>query len=56
MKDRLEAYVEGVLVKQQAKKMGIVATDSEVEGFIEGIKKQNLITDAELRDSSERTT
>ncbi|OPY03186.1 MAG: Chaperone SurA precursor [Syntrophorhabdus sp. PtaB.Bin047] len=50
MKDRLEAYVEGVLVKQQAKKMGIVATDSEVEGFIEGIKKQNLITDAELRE------
>jgi len=49
MKDRLEAYVEGVLVKQQAKKMGIVATDSEVEGFIEGIKNQNLITDAELR-------
>jgi len=50
MKDRLEAYVEGVLVKQQAKKMGIVATDSEVEGFIEGIKNQNLITDAELRE------
>jgi peptidyl-prolyl cis-trans isomerase SurA len=50
MKDRLEAYVEGVLVKQQAKKMGITATDSEVEGFIEGIKKQNLISDAELRE------
>jgi len=50
MKDRLEAYVEGLLIKQQAKKMGIVVSNEEVSGFIEGIKKQNLITDAELRE------
>ncbi|NLT22045.1 MAG: hypothetical protein GXX82_03260 [Syntrophorhabdus sp.] len=50
MKDRLDAYVEGVLIKQQTKKMGIVVVDAEVLDFIEGIKKQNLITDAELRE------
>ncbi|MDD3846567.1 MAG: peptidyl-prolyl cis-trans isomerase [Syntrophorhabdaceae bacterium] len=50
MKDRLETYVEGILIKQQAKKMGIVVTDSEVAAFVEGIKKQNLITDAELKE------
>ncbi len=50
MKDRLEAYVEGLLIKQQAKKMGIVVSNEEVSGFIDGIKKQNLITDAELRE------
>jgi len=50
MKNRLDVYVEGILIKQQAKKLGIVAPDQEVAGFIEGIKKQNLITDAELRE------
>lgn len=50
MKEKLEMYVEGILIKQQAKKLGIVATDQEVNNFIEGIKKQNLITDAELRE------
>jgi peptidyl-prolyl cis-trans isomerase SurA len=50
MKDKLWAFVEGVLIKQQAKKMGIIATDQEVSAFIEGIKKQNLITDAELKE------
>jgi peptidyl-prolyl cis-trans isomerase SurA len=50
MKDKLWAFVEGVLIKQQAKKMGIVAGDEEISAFIEGIKKQNLITDAELRE------
>lgn len=50
MKEKLEMYVEGILIKQQAKKLGIAATDQEVNNFIEGIKKQNLITDAELRE------
>lgn len=50
MKNRLDVYVEGILIKQQAKKLGIVTSDQEVAGFIEGIKKQNLITDAELRE------
>ena len=50
MKQRLEAFIEGVLIKQQAKKMGVVATDQDVTIFIEGIQKQNLISDSELRE------
>ena len=50
MRQRLDTFVEGVLIKQQAKKMGITVTDQEVTGFIEGIKKQNLISDEELRE------
>ena len=50
MRQRLDTFVEGVLINQQAKKMGITVTDQEVTGFIEGIKKQNLISDEELRE------
>ena len=50
LKQRLETYIEGILIKQQAKKMGIVVTDQDVTNFIEGIQKQNLITDVELRE------
>lgn len=50
VKSRLDIFIEGILIKQQAKKLRVVVTDKEVEGFIEGIKKQNLITDAELRE------
>jgi len=50
IKQKLETYVEGVLIKQQAKKLGVVITDQDVANFIEGIQKQNLISDAELRE------
>ncbi len=50
MREKLETYIEGVLIKQQAKKTGIVVTDQDVKNFIEGIQKQNLIGDAELKE------
>jgi peptidyl-prolyl cis-trans isomerase SurA len=50
MRQRLDTFVEGVLIKQQAKRMGITVSDQEVTGFIEGIKKQNLISDEELKE------
>ena len=50
MRQKLDTFVEGVLINQQAKKMGITVTDQEVTNFIEGIKKQNLISDEELRE------
>ena len=50
MKQRLEAFIEGILIKQQAKKLGVVVTDQEVAGFIESIQKQNLISDVELKE------
>lgn len=50
MRQRLEAFIEGVLIKQQAKKMRVIVTDGDVTAFIEGIQKQNLISDAELKE------
>lgn len=50
VKNRLDVFIEGILIKQQAKKLRVVVTDKEVAGFVEGIKKQNLITDSELRE------
>ncbi|MHB8110105.1 MAG: peptidylprolyl isomerase [Syntrophorhabdaceae bacterium] len=50
MRERLETFIEAVLIKQQAKKLGINVGDQEVAGFVKNIQKQNLITDAELRE------
>jgi peptidyl-prolyl cis-trans isomerase SurA len=50
MRERLETFIEAVLIKQQAKKLGINVSDQEVAGFVKNIQKQNLITDEELRE------
>ncbi len=50
MKEKLDSFIEGTLIKQQAKKMGIVVTEQDVSNYIQSIQKQNLITDAELRE------
>ena len=39
-----------LLIKQQAKKLKIDVSDKEVESIIENIKKQNLITEIELKE------
>ncbi|MEN6616948.1 MAG: SurA N-terminal domain-containing protein [Syntrophorhabdus sp.] len=50
MKEKLDTFIEAVLIKQQAKKLQITVTDQDVAGFVQSIQKQNLITDAELRE------
>lgn len=50
MKEKLDTFIEAVLIKQQAKKLQIIVTDQDVAGFVQSIQKQNLITDAELRE------
>ncbi|UQZ90030.1 hypothetical protein C4J81_12790 [Deltaproteobacteria bacterium Smac51] len=47
----LEALVEQELVNQAAKSRGIVITPADVNQAIEAIKKENKITDAQLRAS-----
>jgi parvulin-like peptidyl-prolyl isomerase len=49
LKEKLDGLIEGLLISQQAKKQNIDATDKEVQDSIDNIKKQNLITDDELR-------
>jgi peptidyl-prolyl cis-trans isomerase SurA len=50
IRDKMDAFVETLLIKQQARKLKLEVTDKEVEAVVDNIKKQNLITDAELKE------
>lgn len=50
LRDKLEALVESMLITQQATKMKIEVGDREVEEVVDNIRKQNLISDAQLRE------
>jgi peptidyl-prolyl cis-trans isomerase SurA len=50
LKEKLDLFIDGVLIKQQAKKLKVDVSDRELDGIIDNIKKQNLITDSELRE------
>jgi peptidyl-prolyl cis-trans isomerase SurA len=54
LREKLDTFVESLLISQQARKLKIEVTDKEVDGAIENIKKQNLITDAQLREQLKR--
>jgi peptidyl-prolyl cis-trans isomerase SurA len=54
LRDKLDIFIEGLLISQQAKKMKIEVMDKEVEATIGNIKKQNLITEKELREQLKR--
>lgn len=50
LRDKLDTFIETLLISQQAKKLRIDVDSKEVDGAIENIRKQNLITDAQLRE------
>jgi peptidyl-prolyl cis-trans isomerase SurA len=50
LKQKLDFFISALLIKQQAKKLKIEVSDNEMESIIENIKKQNLITDIELKE------
>jgi peptidyl-prolyl cis-trans isomerase SurA len=50
IRDKLDALLETLLITQQAAKMKIEVGDREVEGVVEGIRKQNLISESQLKD------
>lgn len=50
LKEKIDIFINDMLIKQQAKKLKIDISDREIEGIIENIKKQNLITETELRE------
>ncbi len=54
LREKLDSFIEGLLISQQARKMKIEVGDREVEATVENIKKQNLVSDAELRDQLKR--
>lgn len=50
LKEKIDHFIDDVLIRQQAKKLKIEVTDKDVDLIIEGIKKQHLITDRELKE------
>lgn len=50
LKDKLDVMVETMLITQQATKMKIEVGDREVEAFVENIRRQNLISEAQFRE------
>ncbi len=50
LREKLDNFIEGTLIQQQAKKMKIEVSDKEVEMVVEGIRKQNLITESEFKE------
>ncbi len=54
LREKLDMLIENTLINQQAKKMRIEVSDREVEQVVENIKKQNLITEEELREQLRR--
>ncbi|MDR0622316.1 MAG: SurA N-terminal domain-containing protein [Deltaproteobacteria bacterium] len=47
----LDSMIEIALLNQEARRVGIMVTESEIDGVIERIKTDNKITDAQLRGS-----
>lgn len=54
IKENLEPFIEDILIRQQAKKMGIEVQEREVDRVIEEIKKQSLISEKELMEHLKR--
>jgi peptidyl-prolyl cis-trans isomerase SurA len=50
LSEKLDTFIEGLLVAQQAKKLRIEVTDKDIQETVDNIKKQNLITDTELQE------
>ncbi len=50
LKEKLDTFIEAKLIQQQAKKMKIEISDKEVDSVVESIRKQNLITEKEMKE------
>jgi peptidyl-prolyl cis-trans isomerase SurA len=50
LREKLDSFIEGTLIQQQAKKFKIEVSEKELESVVEGIRKQNLITETELKE------
>ncbi len=49
LREKLDSFIEGLLIAQQARKLKIEVTDKDIQETVDNIKKQNLITEDELR-------
>jgi peptidyl-prolyl cis-trans isomerase SurA len=54
LREKLDMFIETLLINQQAKKFKVEVADKEVEEAIANIRKQNIISDSELRSQLKR--
>ncbi len=54
LREKLDSFIEGLLIAQQAKKLNIEVTDKDVQETVDNIKKQNLVTETELKQQLKR--
>ena len=47
--EKISALIDGILIKQQARKLKISVSDKEVDRIVDNIKKQYLIDDEQLK-------
>ena len=52
--EKLDSFIDSLLIKQEARKLKIEVDDKEVQGSIENIRKQNLISESELKEQLQR--
>ncbi len=50
LKEKLDGFIEAKLIQQQAKRMKLDVSDKEVDAVVDSIRKQNLITEKELKE------
>ena len=50
LREKLDSFIETLLIKQQARKLKIEVADKEVDGTVEDIRKKNIITESELKE------
>jgi peptidyl-prolyl cis-trans isomerase SurA len=50
LREKLDAFIENVLISQQAQKLKVEVGAKEVEAAVEDIRKQNMITESELKE------
>jgi peptidyl-prolyl cis-trans isomerase SurA len=50
IRERINTFIDDVLMRQQAKKMRIEVSDKEVSQIIDNVKKQNLVTEEQFKE------
>jgi parvulin-like peptidyl-prolyl isomerase len=50
LREKLDAFIENLLIRQQARKLKVEVGEKEVEATVADIKTQNMITESELKE------
>lgn len=51
---RIDTFIDDLLVRQQAGKLRIDVSDKEVDGILDNLRKQHLVTETEMKDQLQK--